>query len=55
MRSMELPAGITKGISAEARRRHLSMAVNLPGSTMEARTKHACMMAEHSFGHDCPY
>ena len=41
MRSMELPAGIAKGISAEARRQHLSMAVNLSGSSMEVRTKHA--------------
>ena len=41
MRSMELPAGIPKGISAEARRRHLSMAVNLSGSLMKVMTMHA--------------
>ena len=38
MRSIDLPAGITKGISAEARRRHLSMAVNLSGGSMEVMT-----------------
>ena len=37
MRSVELPAGIAKGISAEARRRPLTMTLNLVGTAMEVR------------------
>lgn len=36
-RSAELPSGIAKGISAEARRRPLSMTLSLSGSPMEVR------------------
>lgn len=35
MRSIELPAAISRGISSEARRRHLSMAVTLSGSSLK--------------------
>ena len=35
MRSVDLPKNIAKGISAEARRRPLSMTVSLSGSSME--------------------
>lgn len=38
VRSVELPAGIAKGISAEARRRPLTMTVNLGGTAMEVMT-----------------
>lgn len=38
VRSVELPAGIAKGISAEARRRSLTMTLNLVGTTLEVRT-----------------
>jgi hypothetical protein len=37
VRSVELPAGIAKGISAEARRRPLTMTINLIGTAMEVR------------------
>ena len=35
VRSVELPQNFEKGISAEARRRPLSMTVSLSGSSME--------------------
>ena len=37
VRSVELPAGIAKGISTEARRRPLTMTLNLVGTAMEVR------------------
>ena len=37
VRSVELPAGIAKGISAEARRRPLTMTLNLVGTAIEVR------------------
>ncbi len=41
MRSVELPKNTARGVSAEARRRSLSMTVSLSGSPMEVRS--SCM------------
>ena len=55
MRSVELPKTIAKGISAEARRRSLSMTVSLSGSPMEVEQQlHTCGPGPNNMS-PCPH